>query len=70
MRRGKSPQNINEEVNKMRRLMNFDISQNSHDVLSEQNITNTTLIYEGKLKGNSEVKKGPVEFISYNSLSK
>ena len=66
MRRGKSPQNINEELNKMRRLMNFDISQNSHDVLSEQNITNTTLIYEGKLKGNSEVKKGPVEFISYN----
>lgn len=66
MRRGRSPQNINEEVNKMRRLMNFDISQNSHDVLSEQNITNTTLIYEGKLKGNSEVKNGPVEFISYN----
>jgi outer membrane protein OmpA-like peptidoglycan-associated protein len=65
MRRGKSPQNINEEVNKMRRLMNFDISQNSHDVLSEQNISNTTLIYEGKLKGNSEVKKGPVEFLSF-----
>ena len=38
MRRGKSPQNINEEVNKMRRLMNFDISQNSHDILAEQNI--------------------------------
>ena len=43
MRRGKSPQNINEEVNKMRRLMNFDISQNSHDVLSESNIEKTVL---------------------------
>jgi len=43
MRRGKSPQNINEEVNKMRRLMNFDISQNSHDVLSESNIEKSIL---------------------------
>ena len=43
MRRGKSPQNINEEVNKMRRLMNFDISQNSHDVLSESNIEKSVL---------------------------
>jgi len=43
MRRGKSPQNINEELNKMRRLMNFDISQNSHDVLSESNIEKTVL---------------------------
>lgn len=43
MRRGKSPQNINEEVNKMRRLMNFDISQNSHDVLSESIIEKSVL---------------------------
>ena len=43
MRRGKSPQNINEELNKMRRLMNFDISQNSHDVLSESNIERSVL---------------------------
>ena len=43
MRRGKSPQNINEELNKMRRLMNFDISQNSHDVLSESNIEKSVL---------------------------
>lgn len=43
MRRGKSPQNINEELNKMRRLMNFDISQNSHDVLSESIIEKSVL---------------------------
>ena len=43
MRIGKSPQNINEELNKMRRLMNFDISQNSHDVLSESNIEKSIL---------------------------
>lgn len=45
MRRGKSPQNINEEVNKMRRLMNFDISQNSHDVLSEKIINEAVNFY-------------------------
>ncbi len=27
---------LNEELNRMKGLMNFDISQNSHDVLSEQ----------------------------------
>ena len=35
--------------------MKFDIGDNSHDILSEQNIN---LILEGKLKGNSEIKKG------------
>tara|TARA_S200002703_G_scaffold19873_5_gene16163 strand:+ start:1595 stop:3172 length:1578 start_codon:yes stop_codon:yes gene_type:complete len=46
---------INEELNRMRSLMKFDIGDNSHNILSEQNIN---LILEGKLKGNSEIKKG------------
>ena len=34
-----TPKSLNEELMKMRKLMNFDISQNSHDVLSESNIS-------------------------------
>ena len=60
MRRGKSPQNINEELNKMRRLMNFDISQNSHDVLSESNIEKSVLS-EQKDKINYESCLSPKE---------
>lgn len=56
MRRGKSPQNINEEVNKMRRLMNFDISQNSHDVLSEQNINSIELFEKQTLLEQDDVE--------------
>ena len=47
--------NLNEEINRMKSLMKFDVGDNSHDILSEQNIN---LILEGKLKGNSEIKKG------------
>jgi hypothetical protein len=36
--RNRKPQTLNEELNKMRKLMGFDINQNSHDVLSESNI--------------------------------
>jgi hypothetical protein len=36
--RNRKPQTLNEELNKMRKLMGFDISENSHDVLSESNI--------------------------------
>ena len=32
----KAKQSLNEELNRMKKLMNFDISENSHDVLSEQ----------------------------------
>ena len=28
-------ESLNEELNRMKKLMNFDISENSHDVLSE-----------------------------------
>jgi len=30
-----TPKGLNEELNRMKKLMNFDISENSHDVLSE-----------------------------------
>ena len=61
-----TPKGLNEELMKMRKLMDFDISENSHDVLSESNVEKSILLNEGKLKGNSEVKKGMVEFVSYN----
>jgi hypothetical protein len=35
MRKNK-PQNLNEELNRMRRLMDFSINEHSHDVLAEQ----------------------------------
>lgn len=34
----KKVQNLNEEIQKMRRLMSFSINENSHDSLSEENI--------------------------------
>lgn len=52
--------NLNEELKRMKSLMKFDIGDNSHDILSEQN---TNLILEGKLKGNSEIKKGVYEIV-------
>ena len=47
--------NVNEEIVRMKKMMNFSYGDNSHNILSEQNIN---LILEGKLKGNSEIKKG------------
>ena len=55
-----------EEQKRMQELMGFTYEDNSHNVLSEQNIKRNILLNEGKLKGNSEVKKGPVEFLSYS----
>ena len=40
-----TPKSLNEELMKMRKLMNFDISENSHDVLSE-NVIKKSTIYE------------------------
>lgn len=57
---------LTEEKERMRKLMGFDYKDNSHDILSERNIKRSILLIEGKLKGNSEVKKGPVEFVSYS----
>ena len=41
-----TPKSLNEELMKMRKLMNFDISENSHDVLSENFVKNANRIDE------------------------
>lgn len=41
----KKVQNLNEEIQKMRKLMSFNINENSHDSLAEENFSNST---EGK----------------------
>jgi hypothetical protein len=38
-----TPKGLNEELTKMRKLMNFDISENSHDVLSENFIKKSVI---------------------------
>ena len=38
-------ESLNEELNRIKKLMNFDISENSHDVLSE-NVIKKSTIYE------------------------
>ena len=38
-----TPKGLNEELMKMRKLMDFDISENSHDVLSESNVEKSIL---------------------------
>jgi outer membrane protein OmpA-like peptidoglycan-associated protein len=40
-----TPKSLNEELNRMKKLMTFDISENSHDVLSEQDYSN---VHTGK----------------------
>jgi len=42
MRRGKSPQNINEELSRMKKLMSFKMGDNSHKKLSEDFIKEST----------------------------
>ena len=44
-----TPKSLNEELMKMRKLMNFDINENSHDVLSE-NFVKKSIISEQKLE--------------------
>ena len=41
----KKIQTLNEEIQKMRKLMSFNINENSHDSLSEENFKKST---EGK----------------------
>ena len=50
-----TPKSLNEELNRMKRLMSFDISENSHDVLSENFIKNSNRIDEQA----EEVEKTP-----------
>ncbi len=48
----KAKQSLNEELNRMKKLINFDISENSHDVLSEQFISEQKTTHIGtKRKG-------------------
>ena len=42
-----TPKSLNEELMKMRKLMNFDISENSHDVLSENFVKKSTISEQG-----------------------
>ena len=47
-----TPKSLNEELMKMRKLMNFDISENSHDVLSENFVNEQNKTHIGtKRKG-------------------
>ena len=39
-----TPKSLNEELMKMRKLMDFDISENSHNVLSESNVEKSILL--------------------------
>ena len=52
----KKIQTLNEEIQKMRKLMSFNINENSHDSLSEENFKKSTegtyLINEQSYKGN------------------
>ena len=45
-------ESLNEELNRMKKLMNFDISENSHDVLSENFVSEQNKTHIGtKRKG-------------------
>lgn len=50
-----TPKGLNEELMKMRKLMNFDISENSHDVLSENFVKNANRIDEQEVKSENLV---------------
>jgi hypothetical protein len=52
-----TPKSLNEELMKMRKLMNFDISENSHDVLSENFVSEQRKIKFGWTKPIT-IKKG------------
>jgi outer membrane protein OmpA-like peptidoglycan-associated protein len=62
----KKVQTLNEEIQKMRKLMSFNINENSHDSLSEENFNKST---EGDLGSNSVQKpceqtySGPSEIV-------
>lgn len=59
--RKKKLNNINEEINHMKRLMGFDIKENSHDVLSEQD-------YGWMSSGNKSKKTSGYKRLKISSL--
>jgi len=56
-----TPKGLNEELMKMRKLMDFDISENSHDVLSEQNIGKSIIKEQGGGEPNWEWIKNELQ---------
>jgi len=46
-----TPKGLKEELMKMRKLMDFDISENSHDVLSESNVEKSILSEQKRTRG-------------------
>tara|TARA_R110000822_G_scaffold188266_1_gene327418 strand:+ start:494 stop:1864 length:1371 start_codon:yes stop_codon:yes gene_type:complete len=60
--------NLNEELNKMRKLMNFDISQNSHDVLSESNINESIIEEQDKKTLKQMLKNGEITKDEYRMM--
>jgi len=54
---------LTEEQKRMRELMGFTYKDNSHDILSEQNMD---LLLEGKLKGRGDTRTGIANFTAYS----
>ena len=45
-----TPKSLNEELNRMKRLMTFNVSENSHDVLSENFVKKSTIYEQTELE--------------------
>ena len=60
--------NLNEEVKRIKQLMSFEIGDNSHDLLSEQNIQEQLKITK-KRDGDFRVTKGKRRHIGKGSKS-
>ena len=43
-----TPKSLNEELNRMKKLMTFNVSENSHDVLSENFVKKSTISEQGE----------------------
>jgi hypothetical protein len=57
----KKVQNLNEEIQKMRKLMSFNINENSHDSLSEENIESSIKEEKDPIVGDCVQLGGPPE---------
>jgi len=57
----KKVQTLNEEIQKMRKLMSFNINENSHDSLSEENIENSIKEEKDPIVGDCVQLGGPPE---------
>jgi hypothetical protein len=50
-----TPKSLNEELNRMKRLMSFEVDENSHDVLSENFVKKSTISEQVDLDAPVEV---------------